>query len=1306
MNEINVKSSSHFRLKQLTGFLLIGLFVVSNSQATDNNVKAGGIVSGLQANPLAMKKSVQSNFDPDLWQNSRQLNSSGNLAADEAIERIRQQFENMGRVTSQSARLPISTAPNANSGYLAEKANNTAKRIKRAIKNHTIDVRSRKNTGSVSQLKGKLLARTELSTAKYLAGLNSQPVSREVQDKVLGREFLNAYKGVLQIDNPDQEFDLIQRKEDKLKRCHLRYSQVYQGLPVWPAELMVHLDPQGDVDLMSGAYISTPRKLVTKPTLTADEAVDVAIEIVPDGEKAEIPSPELIIYAPVDRTPRLAWKMEFEISLSSRWLAVIDAHTGTKLDAYEQVMDFNVKGSGKDTSGVSLPLNVWRKNNLYFMADTSKSMFNSFNPQQPFSAKGAIMVLDFQNEGSQEKIPESVFHITSSHNNSGWLPDAVGASYGLSESYDYFLERYNRNSIDGKGGNIIGIVRLGDDLANAFWNGRYMLFGDKLPLSKAIDVVAHELTHGVTQTEAGLIYQYQPGALNEAFSDIFGEMAEARSKGGSPDWLKGASVFSTPIQNYKQPSSVNCWRNTPCPAKMSQFIHLSGDKEGDFGGVHSNSSIINHAFYLLAEGLSGAIGIRDAEQIFYRTLTTKLLRQSQFVDARRGAIASAEELFGTGSVQANKTTEAFERVEIFDNTVAPASDGRPAITAADSTLAIFWGANISDSGEADFGYFIGRKEQAFNDPQQLDPLYPIEVKQRRLSVSGDGSEVAFVSSDNDFCIYHTGLSQIGDCLGFPGQVYSGTMSADGLSFAFILLNDEGEPENNILLIDLADDSSQEVELRAPLLDGGTVEVLRADIMDFSSDGSMLMYDAFSQIQFENGSKTGVWSIYGLDLNTGGISFITHPSPERDSGNASFSKTRDYIITFEGVRHDSLGSIVIGTKNLLNGESFKVKVVDSSPNMVTPTFTGDDSAIIYSVPDSNLLSNLTGFSLFRQPLADNLISAKGDSSLWLKKASQGAIYRRGDFKQQEKFSLNVSPAGSGTGLISSSPAGIICGNDCTEEYVEDTQVSLVANPTTENSVFLGWSGACSGTGACKITVKANTSVTANFSLKATPPSSNNIFGNARLFAEQQYRDFLRREGDAGGIEYWRKEIESGRLSRAEVVNNFLSSNEFAGQIAPIVRLYFAYFRRVPDFQGLNYWLDKSQSGVSLKSISESFEQSSEFKETYGRLSNARFVTLVYQNVLRRDPDTGGFNYWMSELAKGKSRGEIMAGFSESAEYRSKTADSVGVTMVYTGMLQRSPDPGGFSYWEEQLGDSASLVDIISGFLDSLEYRNRF
>ena len=142
-------------------------------------------------------------------------------------------------------------------------------------------------------------------------------------------------------------------------------------------------------------------------------------------------------------------------------------------------------------------------------------------------------------------------------------------------------------------------------------------------------MVGLELTHAVTTSSVDLVYQDQSGALNEAFSDIFGEMVEARTK-GTPDWLKGGPDLGITIQNYANPSAINCILSTPCPSKMSEFINTTLDN----GGVHSNSSIINHAFYLLAQGLQGAIGLQDAERIFYRTLTTKLVRHSQFIDAR------------------------------------------------------------------------------------------------------------------------------------------------------------------------------------------------------------------------------------------------------------------------------------------------------------------------------------------------------------------------------------------------------------------------------------------------------------------------------------------------------------------------------------------------------------------------------------------------------------------------------------------------------------------------------------------------
>jgi hypothetical protein len=184
-------------------------------------------------------------------------------------------------------------------------------------------------------------------------------------------------------------------------------------------------------------------------------------------------------------------------------------------------------------------------------------------------------------------------------------------------------------------------------------------------------------------------------------------------------------------------------------------------------------------------------------------------------------------------------------------------------------------------------------------------------------------------------------------------------------------------------------------------------------------------------------------------------------------------------------------------------------------------------------------------------------------------------------------MSVALSSTGSGLVTSSPSGITCGSDCSEDYLNNTVVTLVAKPTVAGDIFSGWSGAgCSGTGECKITLNTRKSVTANFSSGNISPS-NNIFKTTRLFVMQQYRDFLNREGEEAGIEYWQKRIDDKDFTFAEVIHIFLNSDEFAGHVSPIVRLYFAYFLRIPDFDGLIYWLDAFKNGTPLASISSAF-----------------------------------------------------------------------------------------------------------------------
>jgi hypothetical protein len=222
--------------------------------------------------------------------------------------------------------------------------------------------------------------------------------------------------------------------------------------------------------------------------------------------------------------------------------------------------------------------------------------------------------------------------------------------------------------------------------------------------------------------------------------------------------------------------------------------------------------------------------------------------------------------------------------------------------------------------------------------------------------------------------------------------------------------------------------------------------------------------------------------------------------------------------------------------------------------------------------------------------------------------------------------------------------------------------------------------------------------------------NDVFAatllGAQLFAMQQYRDFLGREGDAGGVAFWTGQLQGGAQTRAQMVETYFNSAEFQGAGAPMVRLYFAYFLRIPDYGGLAYWMGRFRSGTSLSEISQAFALSPEFAQRYGTLTNSQFVSLVYQNVLGRAPDASGLAFWTGRLGAGMSRGDMMAAFSESPEYRAVIGNEVYVTMMYGGMLRRSPDPGGFSFWVGYMDGGKSGLDLIAGFLAAPEYRARF
>ncbi len=208
--------------------------------------------------------------------------------------------------------------------------------------------------------------------------------------------------------------------------------------------------------------------------------------------------------------------------------------------------------------------------------------------------------------------------------------DHLGATYG------FFWEVFGRHSIDGAGLPLVGSVHYGDHYENAFWDGAQMVFGDgdgKLfnRFTLALDVVGHELSHGIIEQEAGLVYQNQAGALNESLSDVFGVLVKQyhlRQRADQADWIIGAGLFTDTVKavglrSMKAPGSAYddpLLGKDPQPGHMRDFVETRQDN----GGVHINSGIPNRAFYLLASDLGG-FAWEKAGRIWYETLSDEHL---------------------------------------------------------------------------------------------------------------------------------------------------------------------------------------------------------------------------------------------------------------------------------------------------------------------------------------------------------------------------------------------------------------------------------------------------------------------------------------------------------------------------------------------------------------------------------------------------------------------------------------------------------------------------------------------------------
>ncbi len=428
-------------------------------------------------------------------------------------------------------------------------------------------------------------------------------------------------------------------ERDAIGMDHVRFRQTILGVPVTAGEITVHLRGS-DVVAVNAETIPEADIVDVQPEITAEGAREVAGELAairlgrPDAELTE-PRLEIFNRGLLEggrQASRLAWYVEVQ-AFDLRERVWIDAKTGAPLLHFNQI----------DTV---------RSRRIY-------------------------------NTGSSASLPGTLVRVEGGADTGNADVDAAYRYAG--DTYDYFFNQHGRDSFDGAGAQLLSTVdycpsAANCPYANAFWNGSQMVYGHGFPI--ADDVDAHELTHAVTERTANLAYYMQSGALNEAFSDIFGETVDLTNSGGTDTpamrWQMGEDVpgFGA-IRNMMNPNAFG----DPGRVTDPNFSCSTADN----GGVHSNSGVLNHFYALLVDGgtyntysVTG-IGLTKAGKIAYRALTTYLLSGSNFADAANALRQSCSDLVGTSNITVNDCDQvlfAIAAVELGHNltcTLAPAA---------------------------------------------------------------------------------------------------------------------------------------------------------------------------------------------------------------------------------------------------------------------------------------------------------------------------------------------------------------------------------------------------------------------------------------------------------------------------------------------------------------------------------------------------------------------------------------------------------------------------------------------------------
>ena len=457
----------------------------------------------------------------------------------------------------------------------------------------------------------------------------------------------------------NHQVKILHKETDKKGFIHSKYQIYFKNIPIEGGVYTVH-SINGRIHSANGEYIQGQDISVTS-VLKEQDAFDKAVKYVNaisykwESVSGSRPIGELIIL-PVDSLYILAYKFDIYASEPlSRQYIFVNANNGEIIKTLNRIHIINAIGTAKTMYNGNVSITTDSYNGSYRLRERGRGNgIETYNLNHSSSYSSATDFIDADNNWTD----------TIDYNHA-----ANDAHFATEATYDYYFTKFGRNSYDNNGAKIMSYVHYGHNYVNAFWDGSSMTYGDGdgvnyLPLTP-IEVVGHEITHGVTEHSAGLIYSGESGALNESFSDIFGTVIDFFKNPTKANYLMGdaMSVTHTPFRSMQNPNDYY---------DPGTYKGLYWDYSEE---VHTNSGVQNHWFYLLSEGGIGtnelgsnynviAIGRDKVAQIAYRSLTVYLTPSSNYADARFYSIQSAIDLFGDCSPEVIAVSNAWYAVGV------------------------------------------------------------------------------------------------------------------------------------------------------------------------------------------------------------------------------------------------------------------------------------------------------------------------------------------------------------------------------------------------------------------------------------------------------------------------------------------------------------------------------------------------------------------------------------------------------------------------------------------------------------------